>query len=213
MNIIAIGAHLDDIELACGGTLARAVKNGHTVKMLVLTKSAYTNHDGVVLRTEEEALSEGKAAADELGVIDLEVLDFPVKDVPYNSHTVEAIDRVLCAFKPDIIFTHWMFDTHQDHRNVSLATISAARNFSNIFFYEPFPPSGRSYMPFKPQSYVDITHTLDDKIRSLKAHTSQYKKYGEHWIEATIGRARLRGFEHGYLYAETFEVLRNNLDI
>lgn len=213
MKIIAIGAHLDDIELACGGTLARAVKNGHIVKMLVMTKSAYTNHDGVVLRTEEEALAEGRDAARELGVVDLEILDFPVKDVPYDSQSVEAIDRVLSAFKPDIIFTHWMFDTHQDHRSVSLATISAARNFSNIFFYEPFPPSGRSYMPFKPQSYVDISNTLDDKIRSLKAHKSQYKKYGEHWIEATIGRARLRGFEHGYTYAETFEILRNSLNV
>ncbi len=213
MNIIAIGAHLDDIELACGGTLARAVKNGHKVKMLVLTKSAYTNFDGTVLRTEEEAILEGKNAALALGVTDLQVMNFPNKNVPYDGSIVEAIDRVLNKFNPDIIFTHWMFDTHQDHRNVSLATISAARNFSNIFFYEPFPPSGRSYMPFKPQSYIDISHTLDDKIRSLKAHESQYKKYGEHWIEATIGRARLRGFEHGYLYAETFEVLRNSLDI
>ena len=62
MNIIAVGAHLDDIELACGGTLARAVKAGHRVKMVVLSASAYTYHDGRVLRDQETALTEGREA-------------------------------------------------------------------------------------------------------------------------------------------------------
>jgi LmbE family N-acetylglucosaminyl deacetylase len=43
MKILAIGAHLDDIELACGGVLAKAVRNGHEVKMVVMTNSAYEN--------------------------------------------------------------------------------------------------------------------------------------------------------------------------
>ena len=69
MKILAIGAHLDDIELACGGTLARAIEKGHQVKMVVMTKSGYKNFDGKIIRTEDEAKSEGISAAKSLGII------------------------------------------------------------------------------------------------------------------------------------------------
>lgn len=211
MRIVAIGAHLDDIELACGGTLARAVQAGHQVKMICLTGSAYTNYDGRVLRTQEVAVEEGRVAASLLGVGDFEILDFPTKDVPYDSRTVEAIDRRISEFQPDTIFTHWPFDTHQAHRASSLSTISAARRFNTIFLYEPIPPSGRSYVAFRPQLYVDITPFQEVKEASLRAHRSQYEKYGEEWIEAVRGRALLRGFEMGTKYAEAFEVVRMEL--
>ena len=209
---MAIGAHFDDIEIACGGTLARNVAAGHTVMMLVMSDSGYSNFDGEVLRTSEQALEEGGSAAQILGVGNVQVLDFPTKDVPYNSSSVEAIEKSLRQFEPDIILTHWVFDTHQDHRNTGQATISAARNFNNILMYEPFPPSGRSYLPFQAQAYVDITDKISTKLDSLKAHHSQYVKYGkEHWLEAIKGRARLRGFECGHEYAEAFQALRIDL--
>lgn len=213
MRILAVGAHLDDIELSCGGVLARAVKNGYQVKMLVMTHSAYTNFDGTVLRTKEEALREGIAAAERLGIKDLQILNFDTKRVSHGAESVEAIDKAISAFKPAYIFTHWVHDTHQDHRNTALATLSAARYQNNILMYEPFPPSGRSYAAFRPQVYVDITDTLEDKINSMKEHRSQYNKYGEDWVEAIIGRARMRGFESGYKYAEVFELARMDLRV
>ncbi len=213
MKIIAVGAHLDDIELACGGTLAKAVQNGHQVKMVVMTDSAYTNFDGKVLRTKAEALAEGLAAAKALGITDVEILDFPIKDVPYNSKTVEAIDKIFTEYDPELIFAHWTADTHQDHHRTALATISAARYKNNIIMFEPFPPSGRSYVPFRPQIYSDISGVMDTKIESLKQHESQYKKYGENWIEAMVGRARLRGFESNNKYAEVFEIVRFDLNL
>lgn len=48
MKILAVGAHLDDIEIACGGTLAKAIENGHEVKVLIMSKSGYTNINGEV---------------------------------------------------------------------------------------------------------------------------------------------------------------------
>ena len=60
MKILAIGAHLDDIELACGGTLAKAISNKHQVKMLVMSESGYTNYDGKVMRTPRDAVQEGR---------------------------------------------------------------------------------------------------------------------------------------------------------
>lgn len=213
MNILAIGAHLDDIELACGGTLAKAMKNGHKVKMLVMTDSAYKNFDGTVLRTSEEAYTEGMDAAKALGVTDVEILNFPIKNVPYSGESVEQINRVIDEFNPDYIFTHWVHDTHQDHMNTAMATISAARYKTNIFMHEPFPPSGRSYTAFRPQAYFDISDTIEEKIESLKEHKSQHEKYGDDWTDAVLGRARARGFESGYKYAEVFEIVRTDFKL
>jgi LmbE family N-acetylglucosaminyl deacetylase len=213
MKILAIGAHLDDIELACGGTLAKAIRKGHQVKCIIMTPSGYKNYDGTVLRTETEAYEEGKEALSLLGVTDYVIFDFPNKHIPYNGDTVEAIDKVLNEFKPDLIFTHWSFDTHQDHQNTSLSSISASRWFNSIFMYEPFPPSGRSYHPYRPQVYIDITDDMETKKKAIRAHKSQEKKYGPSWVESIESRARMRGNESGTKYAESFEVLRYGLEI
>lgn len=211
MNILAIGAHFDDIEIACGGTLARYILEGHNVLAVIMTPSDYNNYNGVVLRSAELALTEGLEALRILGIKDYRLLNFPTKDVPYNSSSVEALNKIMDEFKPNKIFTHWVFDTHQAHSGTGLATVTAARNFNNIYFYEPFPPSGRSYMPFKTQLYSDISDTIAIKLESLKAHKSQYIKYGNEWIDAVRARAKLRGFECKKSYAECFEILREEL--
>jgi len=214
MNLLFIGAHIDDIEIGCGGTVAKAIMNGHNVKLVVMSHSSYSNYDGKVLRTHEEASTEGLNAIKALGVNekDFIILDYPNKSIPYDSTTVEGLDRIMNEFKPDKIFTHWAFDTHQDHKNTSLATISAARWYNNIFMYEPAAPSGRSYHPFRAQMYIDISETINLKIDSLKAHKSQYEKYGKLWTEAIEGRAKIRGFESYCKYAECFEVVRLEMD-
>lgn len=213
MKILAIGAHLDDIELGCGGALARAVRSGHCVRMICLSDSAYTNYDGRVLRTREEAEREGTAAARALGCDDLEILDFPTKDVPDDSRVVEALDARISAYQPDHIFTHWPFDTHQAHRGTALATIAAARRHNTILMYDPVFPAGRSFIGFRPQVYIDITDVISGKLESLRCHESQYRKYGDQWIEAVRSRARFRGYEMGTTFAEAFEVVRMEMQL
>ena len=212
MKIMAIGAHLDDIEIACGGTLAKAIKAGHEVRVLIMSKSGYTNKDGIVQRSDEQAVQEGIEALHSLGISEIEILDFPTKDIPFRSDVVNAIDVRMAAFNPDIIFTHHPFDTHQAHEGVAKASIAAARRKNTVFFYEPITPSGRSYVPFKPSLYVDIESTLCLKIASLKCHKSEYNKFGaEDWIEGVRCRCGFRGYEIGKKYAEAFEVLRLEL--
>lgn len=209
MKILAIGAHLDDIEIACGGTLAKAVEAGHQVKVLIMSKSGYTNKEGNVQRSDDVAVREGLNALHTLGIEDIEILDFPTKDIPFSSDVVNAIDVRMSAYNPDVIFTHHPFDTHQAHEGVSKASIAAARRKNTVIFYEPITPSGRSYVAFKPHLYVNIESTLDKKIESLKCHTSEYNKFGaEDWIEGVRCRCGFRGYEIGKKYAEAFEVLR-----
>lgn len=210
MRLMAIGAHSDDAELACGGTLAKAVVCGHQVRLLVLTESSYSSLDGTVLRTKEEAVIEAIKAAEVLGIKegDVRFLTFLTRDLPYSSETIVEVEKEINAFRPDVLFTHWPFDTHQDHRSAALSTISAARYYNSILMYEPIMPAGRSYVAFRPQVYVDISEFIEQKLQALRCHTSQYAKYGEDWIEAIESRCRLRGFEIGCKYAEAFEAAR-----
>jgi LmbE family N-acetylglucosaminyl deacetylase len=209
MKILAIGAHIDDVEIGCGGTLAEAGQRGWETYLLVLSHSDYADLDGRVLRTDDEAMQEGKKAVDRLGGVVLEILDFPTKEIPYNHVAVEAIETVLRRIQPDVILTHWPHDTHQDHRATSLASISAARYFNSILFYEPMTPSGRSYSPFRPQTYVALgPDAVKAKREALCAHESQYKKYGNLWLDAVIARGVHRGYEIGVGHAECYETLR-----
>ena len=212
MKILAVGAHLDDIELACGGTLSKAIKNGHKVKVLIMSKSGYTNKEGKIQRSNDIAVKEGLDALHTLGIKDIEILDFQTKDIPFCSDVVNEIDIRMSKYNPDIIFTHHPFDTHQAHEGVSKSTIAAARRKNTIYFFEPIAPSGRSYVSFKPQMYVDIEETIDLKIESLKKHKSEYRKFGgEDWISGVKNRCGFRGYEIGKKYAEAFEVLREEL--
>lgn len=209
MKILVVGAHLDDIELACGGTIAKAIEAGHQVKTIIMSKSGYTTVEGKVQRTNETAVQEGLNALHTLGVQDIEIFDFPTKDIPFHSDVINPIDKCIGEYQPDIIFTHHPFDTHQAHMGVSQATIAAARRENTIFFFEPIAPSGRSYVAFKPQMCVDISDVVDKKIAALKEHKSEYHKFGaEDWIEGVVARCGFRGYEMGTKYAEAFEVLR-----
>lgn len=209
MKILAVGAHMDDIEIACGGTIAKAVKAGHQVKVLIMSRSGYTNKEGYVQRTDDIAVLEGTRALQRLGVCDIEIFDFPTKDIPFRSDVINVIDVCISDYNPDIIFTHHPFDTHQAHVGTSNATIAAARRRNTVFFYEPITPSGRSYVAFRPQLYVDIESTLEDKLASLREHKSEYNKFGgEDWVTGVMCRCGFRGYEIGKKYAEAFEVLR-----
>ena len=213
LTILAIGAHGDDIELACGGTIAKAVKNGHEVIMVLVTGHASNDHNNIKIRAQGAAQQEAKAAAKILGVSKLHILGYQDTCVPYSAELISKLDDIITDCKPDIIFTHFVFDTHQDHIRTAHSTISAARRQNTILLYEPINPSGQGYMPFRPQVYTDISQTIDTKINSLKAHKSQYEKYTETWIEAVVARAKFRGFEMGVDYAECFEVVRAELNL
>ena len=206
-NVLAVGAHADDVEIGCGGTIAMHVEAGDNVIILVATESSYSSYDGTVLRTVEESKAEMKSAAKVLGV-ELTCLGFENKNVPYSAELVEAINRVIDDYNIDTIYTHWYHDTHQDHKRTTQSVLSAGRHVHNILMYEPEYPAGRSYIGFHNQYYVDITSVFEIKMDALKCHESQVKKYGDFFLGAVEARAIHRGYEIGGKYAECFEIIR-----
>lgn len=206
-NVLAVGAHPDDVELGCGGTVALHAKKGDKVVIIVMIEPVSTHYSGRIIRSKEEGETEGKNAANVLGA-KLINLGFKDKSVPYSVETIEAINKIIDDYKIDVIYTHWYHDTHQDHKRTTQSVVSAGRLVKNILMYEPEYPAGRSYLGFRNQYYVDITSAFETKMEALKQHKSQIRRYGNDFLGAIEARARHRGYEIGSKYAECFEVLR-----
>lgn len=206
-NILAVGAHPDDVEIGCGGAVALHAKKGDNVIILVMIEPVSVHYTGKIIRSKEEGEIEERNAANVLGA-KLINLGFKDKNVPYSEETIEAINKIIDDNKIDIIYTHWYHDTHQDHQRTTQSVISAGRYVKDILMYEPEYPAGRSYLGFRNQYYVDISSIFDKKMEALKEHKSQIRRYGNDFLGAVEARARHRGYEIGSKYAECFEVLR-----
>ena len=197
MNVIAIGAHPDDIEIGAGGSLALHRARGDPVRFLVLTR-------GGELSPPEKREAEARDAADVLDVSDVHVMGYEDTKIPYNHEIVKRIDDHLQTIDVDRAYIHTEEDTHQDHRHAALASIAAGRNVDEVLAFES--PSTRS--SFDPQYYNSLSEEfLERKIEAIRTHESQSeKKYLE--AEAMKGLARFRGRQANTRYAEAFQVIR-----
>lgn len=213
MRILMIGAHYDDIEISAGGTIAKFIQEGHEVFVNIVTASDYTSYDGTVLRDKYEAEKEGINGLKTLGIEEYKIkcLNYPTKQVPFDYTLIENINQTIDIIKPDLVISHSVYsESHNDHINTAQAVLAAARRCNAIWCFEPIYPSKLSSIPFRPQKYIDISNTMNIKIESLKQHTSQWKKYG-YWEDLITSLGRLRGIELGVKYAESFEIIKDNL--
>jgi LmbE family N-acetylglucosaminyl deacetylase len=197
MNVIAIGAHPDDIEIGAGGSIALHRARGDSVRFLILTR-------GGELSPPAKREAEAREAADVLDVDDIHVMGYDDTKVPYDNEIVKRIDDHLTELDVDRAYIHTEEDTHQDHRHAALASIAAGRNTDEVLAFES--PSTRS--SFDPQYYNSLSEEfLERKIDAIRTHKSQSeKKYLE--AEAMKGLARFRGRQANTRYAEAFQVIR-----
>jgi LmbE family N-acetylglucosaminyl deacetylase len=199
MNILAIGAHPDDVEFGCGGTLAKYVQNGHRIFLLIMTKGGMGGSPPV-------RAAEQTAANRIIGVERIYWGGYDDTQLQVDKTLIGDIEKVIAAVKPDFIFCHFSDDTHQDHRHLSQATMTATRYIRNVLFYEG--PTTQNFMPY---IFVDISETLDKKIRALEAHGSQIARTNIEdlsIVELALSSANFRGIQGRVKYAEGFFPLR-----
>lgn len=207
-NIIAIGAHPDDVEIGCAGTIARHVFEGDKVTILHMTNTGYGNRiTGEVLRTPEQSRNEAARAAKILGC-ELIMLDFEEQKVPFDAYSIALVNDILEKKNIDVVYTNWRGDSHQDHVATFKCVMAAARYIKNVYLYEQIPQPRVNEVHVEPTYYVDITDYLDKKIEAIKAHESQVKKYGKSLIDGVLALAKLRGIQCKRTYAEAFEVVK-----
>jgi len=198
MNIIVFSPHPDDAEVLMGGTIAKYAEKGHDVLIVVVT----------IPNQEEKRKEESRESAAILGAR-LTILDLDPYELAFNRRLVQIFDDIMKDFPPDIIYTSWIHESHQDHVTVSKATIAAARkNACSLYMYEQALPSGLTPYTFKAQTFVNISDTVETKIKSVLAHTSQVQNFSEQWIQVIRARATYRGFQINVKYAEAFEVIK-----
>jgi LmbE family N-acetylglucosaminyl deacetylase len=204
MNILAIGAHPDDIEYGCAGTLIKYAERGHHIFLLVLT-------GGQEGGSSEIRKQEQKNAAELMSVQKIFWGGYHDTQLPLNKELIEKIEEVLGEVNPDLILANYGDDTHQDHRILTQATLSATRYVRNVLFFEV--PTTQN---FNPQVYVDISDTLEQKFKVLEAHASQVMKTNiedMYIVELAQANATFRGIQGRVKFAEAFAPLRLFINI
>jgi LmbE family N-acetylglucosaminyl deacetylase len=206
MNILAIGAHYDDIELGCAGTVKKFIDEGHNVYCVVATESDYTQFDGTPLRTKEQAHREGKNALNILGVTEIKCLMHTSKRVVYGVELIEQLNSLIGEWNIDTVLTHWDNDVHQDHSAVGKSTLNAARHCPRILMYRS--NWYKSCHDFSENFYVDISDYADIKRRSILAHVTEVARRGTEWVDFSITKNKNSGMEVGCEYAEAFQLVK-----
>ena len=194
--ILAIGAHPDDIELGCGGTVSALSKLGKKVVAVFMSKGEHSGDPEVRHNESIQALSL-------LGVKEVYFGDFPDTEIPCSREAIEFLENFYISLKPQTILTHTVNDIHQDHRQVGWASISAFRNAPILLAFE----TPRVTPAFSPTYFVDISNCVNDKWTALKCHLSQKtKRYLAY--ESMVNLAAFRGSQVNLQAAEAFEVMR-----
>src|SRR3989304_1972751 len=143
-KILAVGAHPDDIELGCGGTIRKHILNGDEVTCIIAA-------GGEKSGDKEKRKSEALMAAKLIGIKDIQFLDLPDTMIRHDGLTVGLLDKYINE-EDGIIYVHSPKDYHQDHANIAKSVLSASRKMKNsVFFYET--PS--TTIEFKPTLYID----------------------------------------------------------
>lgn len=199
MNVLAIGSHPDDIEYGCGGTLLRFARHGYGVHLFVAT-GGEEGGDPEVRRREQED------SAKLLGVKKIFWGGYRDTQLPLQKELISKIEAVVKEVKPVLIFGHAPHDTHQDHRVLADAILSATRYTKDVLLYEV--PTTQDFMP---TIFVDIRESLEEKLSVLQAHRSQVDKTQIQDLDIlTIASsiANFRGIQARLKHAEGFLPVR-----
>lgn len=199
MNILAIGAHPDDIELGCGGTLLKTARQGHNIYLYTLTQGGAA---GQVIRRANELVNSAKF----IGARVLWIDAFEDSKVYLTSELINNLEYFIVKSRADIVYTHSLQDNHHDHRAIAEATLEAGRFCPNIVAYEN--PSTRN---FYPSIYYDISDVIAEKVQLIELFGSQKSKLFI-TTNAIKGLAEYRAFQSrlgkAITHVESFEALK-----
>ena len=220
MRILAIGAHPDDIEIACSGTLAKCVKRGDTV---IVCHVSSGNLGHVVIPPDELRVMRANEAKKAGSLAGIEVIWGGFDDLEIYENNREARDKLVDVIRyanPDLIITHDPDDYMPDHTAVSRLVFDASFTATLPNYHTEKTKNAVKLVPiyymdtlagvnFNPTMFVDITSTIDLKIKMLNCHESQVVWMKEHdgidFADMVRTCSRYRGYQCGAQYAEGFK--------
>jgi LmbE family N-acetylglucosaminyl deacetylase len=225
MNILVVAAHPDDEVLGCGGAIAKHTQNGDQVHILILAEGATSRnleHDRRLFQSELSALETAAHQASKvLGANSLSLHDFPDNRMDSCDllDIIKTIEQTIDQYQPQIVYTHHSGDVNIDHQLIHQATVTACRpipkqTVQTLLFFEipsstEWQTSG-SASPFIPNWFVDISETLECKLKALEFYQSEMRPYPHpRSLEAVEFLARWRGATIGVRAAESFMLGRH----
>jgi len=225
IDILAVGVHPDDVELGCGGTLAKEIENGKKIGILDLTLGELGTRGSAEIRKKEAA-----RAAEILGVVFRHNLEFSDGFIVNNAASQLEIIKIIRKYRPEIVICNAIEDRHPDHAKASKLT-SDACFLSGLPKLETLyegnnqnawrPRHVYHYIQWKniePDVVVDITGFLEKKLEAVFAFKSQFHNEDTEEPETPISsvnfkdsityRAQDLGRLTGVKYAEGFTASR-----
>lgn len=226
LDVLAFGAHPDDIELGCSGTILKLKAQGYKVGVVDLTKGELGTRGTEKIRSDETAEATKIMALDtrlNLGLAD----GFFTNDFEHQLKVIQAIRK----FQPDIVLCNAIEDRHPDHAKGS-QLVSDACFYSGLQKIKSFDHIGETQLAWRPKAIyhyiqfwnikpdfvVDISEFMDKKITAVKAYSSQFYNpeskepetiiSSKGFLESVEYRAKDLGRIIGVKYAEGFTVER-----
>jgi LmbE family N-acetylglucosaminyl deacetylase len=194
-TVLCLGAHSDDIEIGCGGTLLALLRQQPELKIIWVVFSAEPPRDTEARRSAQDFLGDR-------GGHEIRVLPFRTSFFPYQGEAIkESFEQLASEYSPDLVFTHYRDDRHQDHRVLSDLAWNTFRHHL-ILEYEIPKYDGDLGVP---NVFVPIVDELvDRKVAGLLRHFQTQNN--KHWFSDDLfrGLMRIRGMECGVKYAEAF---------
>jgi len=194
-TVLCLGAHSDDIEIGCGGTLLWLQQQHPDLRIVWVVFSAEPPRDEEARRSAREFLTAAPAS-------EIRVESFRTSFFPYQGEAIkETFERLKQDFAPDLVFTHYRDDRHQDHRTLSDLAWNTFRAHPILEYEIPKYDGDLG----QPNVFVPIPGLfVDQKIERLLRHFQT--QANKHWFTADLfrGLMRVRGMECGAHYAEAF---------
>jgi LmbE family N-acetylglucosaminyl deacetylase len=220
-RVMVVTAHPDDAEFGAGGTIAKFVKEGSDVTYVVLTNGNKGSSDRTMTpaRLAEIRAAEQRQAARTLGVEHVELLGYEDGELEDTRALRLDVARQIRKWRPDLVITqnphrtYNLYASHRDHRVAAGVALDCVYPLARD--HMAFPELMPEYEPHKvrevyvmqwdnPQLVVDISDTMDLKLKALACHQSQVPNFPA--IEARVReRAAALGKPYGYAYAEAFD--------
>jgi len=205
MRILAVGAHFDDVELGCGGTLLRHKKEGDDIYILVITDSGYASQTKKYRRSSAQARKEGERSAKYLKANLICCNKKPIVLVPTEKLVLE-IEKIVNSIKPDCVYTHHPDDSHADHAAVGYVSMRACRKCDKVLMYR-----SSWYIMDNTRDdnyYVNISNFIDEKVKLLNFFESEMKNINYSWINFVKKQNSAAGAKVNVSYAETFHMIK-----
>lgn len=221
LDVLAFGAHPDDVELTCAGTLIKLARQGYRTGVVALTAGELGTRGDAVLRAREFA-----EAAGIMQVSEHRILGLPDGDLSATTSQKATVIGVIRELRPGIVLAPYWEDRHPDHANGG-RLVAEAGFLAGLKKIEtgldPFRPNRILFYPsryeFRPSFIVDISQTHEQKLQAVRAYRSQFLESpsGEPaqdrtnvsrpgFLEAVVARARQYGSYIGVEYGEPFLV-------